>query len=53
MEQYKRSNATQTFRDTDYMAATPTWAVFGDEHRGFDPNETRWHRKKKQDISGC
>ena len=37
----------------DYMAATPTWAVFGDEHRGFDPNETRWHRKKKKDISGC
>lgn len=53
MKNYEESNGTQTFRDTDYMAPTPSWAVFGDEHRGFDPDETRWHRKKKKDISGC
>lgn len=53
MAEYKQSNGNQTFRDTDYMAVTPTWAVFGDGHRGFDPNETRWHRKKRKDISGC
>jgi hypothetical protein len=35
------------FTTTDYVARTPAWAVFGDLHRGFDPVETRWQRKRK------
>ena len=51
---YNESNGEKGFSDVDYMAPTPHWAVFGDENRGFDPAETRWHRKKKKkDVGGC
>ncbi|XP_065664242.1 S-adenosyl-L-methionine-dependent tRNA 4-demethylwyosine synthase TYW1 isoform X2 [Hydra vulgaris] len=50
---YEDSNGKKTFSDMDYLAPTPEWAVFGDDRKGFDPNESRWHRKKKKDISGC
>lgn len=53
MKEFDESDGKKTFKDVDYMAVTPDWAVFGDERRGFDPSETRWHRKKKTDISGC
>ena len=53
IREYEESNGTKTFKDIDYMEMTPEWAVFGNSHRGFDPDETRWHRKKKKDISGC
>jgi len=53
MKEYNDSGGTKTFRDVDYMAPTPYWAVYGDENRGFDPAETRWHRKKKKDVGGC
>ncbi|KAJ1920260.1 Fe-S oxidoreductase [Tieghemiomyces parasiticus] len=36
----------EPFTSLDYMAPTPEWAVFGNEHHGFDPNETRFYRKK-------
>ena len=33
---------------------TPSWAVFGANEKGFDPEETRWRRKNNaKDISGC
>merc|ERR1719378_2053340 len=51
MKAYNDSNGEKVFKDIDYMAPTPHWAVFGDENRGFDPVETRWHRKKKKDVS--
>jgi hypothetical protein len=37
------------------MAETPDWAVVGSNERGFDPNDTRWHRKStsKKDLWGC
>lgn len=54
MRRYTESNGEEVFSDIDYMAPTPHWAVFGDENRGFDPEETRWHRKKKKhDVGGC
>ena len=36
----------KAFSATDYMAETPSWAVTGSSERGFDPEETRFHRKK-------
>lgn len=35
-----------TFTADDYMAPTPTWAVYDAEERGFDPIETRFRRTK-------
>lgn len=54
MQQYEESNGTQTFTALDYMAKTPSWAVFGARERGFDPSDTRFQRKNKtKDITGC
>eukprot|EP00834_Sanchytrium_tribonematis_P003335 NODE_126_length_17250_cov_2.558743.p2 type:complete len:627 gc:universal NODE_126_length_17250_cov_2.558743:17034-15154(-) len=36
-----------TFTSTDYMQETPDWAVYGSVEKGFDPEETRFYRKKK------
>ncbi|XP_067932054.1 S-adenosyl-L-methionine-dependent tRNA 4-demethylwyosine synthase TYW1-like [Watersipora subatra] len=36
-----------TFGSSDYMVKTPSWAVIGSDERGFDPQETRFHRKKQ------
>ena len=47
------SNGAETFTSADYMAKTPSWAVYGCKERGFDPEEVRFHRKNKKDISGC
>ena len=46
-QKYKASNGQETFCTQDYMAKTPNWAVFGASERGFDPEETRWHRNKQ------
>jgi tRNA wybutosine-synthesizing protein 1 len=32
----------------DYMAPTPSWAVFGAKEEGFNPAETRVYRKSKK-----
>ncbi|KAL9981267.1 hypothetical protein ACROYT_G009944 [Oculina patagonica] len=53
LRSYEESNGTENFTALDYMAKTPDWALMGHAQRGFDPEETRWHRKKKKDISGC
>ncbi|XP_041919060.1 S-adenosyl-L-methionine-dependent tRNA 4-demethylwyosine synthase TYW1 isoform X1 [Alosa sapidissima] len=46
--------AASTFSAADYMAKTPSWALFGASERGFDPLDTRFQRKNKaKDISGC
>lgn len=47
------TNGSRTFSAEDYMARTPDWAVYGAKEKGFNPTETRFHRKKKKDISGC
>ena len=36
------------FTSEEYMSATPKWALFESRERGFDPAETRFHRKAKQ-----
>ncbi|XP_033747588.1 S-adenosyl-L-methionine-dependent tRNA 4-demethylwyosine synthase TYW1-like [Pecten maximus] len=53
VQAFKSSNGQETFSAEDYMAKTPAWAVFGAKGQGFDPTETRFHRKKKKDIGGC
>ncbi|KAK7087279.1 S-adenosyl-L-methionine-dependent tRNA 4-demethylwyosine synthase TYW1-like [Littorina saxatilis] len=50
---YNESNGEKTFSAADYMAQTPHWAVYGAKEQGFDPDETRFYRKKQKDISGC
>ncbi|KAF5908208.1 calcium-binding protein 8 isoform X1, partial [Clarias magur] len=53
IQQYDKSGRTKTFTSLDYMAKTPSWAVFGARERGFDPSDTRFLRKNKtKDISG-
>ncbi|KAG0300410.1 S-adenosyl-L-methionine-dependent tRNA 4-demethylwyosine synthase [Dissophora globulifera] len=37
----------EKFTSLDYMAETPTWAYFGAPEGGFDPEETRYFRKTK------
>uniref|UniRef100_A0A8C2KMI1 tRNA 4-demethylwyosine synthase (AdoMet-dependent) n=1 Tax=Cyprinus carpio TaxID=7962 RepID=A0A8C2KMI1_CYPCA len=51
---YEESGGTKSFSAMDYMAKTPSWAIFGARERGFDPSDTRFQRKNKtKDISGC
>lgn len=51
---YEKSGGTETFTALDYMAKTPSWALFNSTERGFDPVDTRFQRKNKtKDISGC
>ena len=49
----EESGGKQTFSALDYVVKTPDWAVYGAIERGFDPQETRFYRKKRKDISGC
>jgi tRNA wybutosine-synthesizing protein 1 len=48
------------FESLDYVAKTPSWALFGSAEKGFDPEETRVFRKGKEGkrdlmyaTSGC
>ncbi|KAM4627157.1 S-adenosyl-L-methionine-dependent tRNA 4-demethylwyosine synthase TYW1 [Polymixia lowei] len=43
-----------SFSALDYIAKTPSWALFGAHEQGFDPADTRFQRRNKtKDISGC
>ena len=54
VKQYNDSNGEKAFVSTDYMALTPTWALYGSKERGFDPAETRFHRNKSsKNDGGC
>ncbi|XP_026138390.1 S-adenosyl-L-methionine-dependent tRNA 4-demethylwyosine synthase TYW1 isoform X1 [Carassius auratus] len=54
VQEYEESGGTKSFSAMDYMAKTPSWAIFGARERGFDPSDTRFQRKNKtKDISGC
>ncbi|KAL0973167.1 hypothetical protein UPYG_G00199840 [Umbra pygmaea] len=54
VQAYEETGGNQTFCAQDYMAKTPTWAVFGAPERGFKPTDTRHQRRHKtKDISGC
>lgn len=34
------------FNSNDYMAATPSWAVYGAEEGGFDPDMSRYRKER-------
>lgn len=34
------------FDSKDYMAATPSWAVYGAEEGGFDPDQSRYRKER-------
>ena len=53
MEHYDATSGKESFTALDYMAPTPEWSIVGHAQRGFDPLETRWHRKTKKDMGGC
>lgn len=62
MRRYYDSGCKENFSSTDYMAPTPTWALYQSEAHGFDPVEQRWKRNKagalveieyKSSESGC
>lgn len=35
------------FRSQDYMALTPSWAVYGAEEGGFDPDQSRYKKERR------
>ena len=43
---WKDSNGAYTFTTYDYMAETPSWAVYGCAERGMDPLENRWYHNR-------
>ncbi|KAL3505297.1 hypothetical protein ACH5RR_035138 [Cinchona calisaya] len=36
----------ESFTSKDYMARTPTWAIYGAEEGGFDPEQTRYKKQR-------
>uniref|UniRef100_A0A665U164 S-adenosyl-L-methionine-dependent tRNA 4-demethylwyosine synthase TYW1 n=1 Tax=Echeneis naucrates TaxID=173247 RepID=A0A665U164_ECHNA len=51
---HEESGGLQSFSALDYIAKTPSWALFGASEQGFDPADTRFQRRNKtKDISGC
>lgn len=36
------------FKDLDYIKETPSWAVWGSEEAGFNPDDTRYDRKAEK-----
>uniref|UniRef100_A0A3Q2UUY7 tRNA 4-demethylwyosine synthase (AdoMet-dependent) n=1 Tax=Haplochromis burtoni TaxID=8153 RepID=A0A3Q2UUY7_HAPBU len=54
IQAYDERGGQHTFSALDYVAKTPSWALFGAQEQGFDPAETRFQRRNKsKDISGC
>ncbi|KAM3758459.1 hypothetical protein ACB098_01G045500 [Castanea mollissima] len=39
------------FSSMDYMAATPSWAVYGAEEGGFDPGQSRYKKERRHKSS--
>ncbi|KAK6939459.1 tRNA wybutosine-synthesis [Dillenia turbinata] len=39
------------FNSQDYMAATPSWAVYGAEEGGFDPDQARYRKERHHKSS--
>ncbi|KAM8768579.1 S-adenosyl-L-methionine-dependent tRNA 4-demethylwyosine synthase TYW1 [Acanthopagrus schlegelii] len=54
VQTHEESGGLQSFSALDYIAKTPSWALFGANEQGFDPADTRFQRRNKtKDISGC
>lgn len=49
--------AGKSFSSEDYLAETPSWAVYGALEGGFDPNEVRVKKERRHgpsaDSGGC
>lgn len=41
-----QADTKQEFSSLDYAAESPSWAIFGSEEEGFDPDHIRWVRKE-------
>lgn len=39
--------AGEPFTSNDYMAPTPSWAVYGAEEGGFDPLQARYKKERR------
>lgn len=51
---HQESEGQRSFSASDYMAKTPSWALFGAQEQGFDPADTRFQRRNKAKAnSGC
>ncbi|WVZ60732.1 hypothetical protein U9M48_010716 [Paspalum notatum var. saurae] len=37
----------KAFKSQDYMAMTPSWAVYGAEEGGFDPDQSRFKKERR------
>lgn len=37
----------KSFKTEDYMARTPSWAVYGAEEGGFDPDQSRYRKERR------
>nr|XP_027203778.1 S-adenosyl-L-methionine-dependent tRNA 4-demethylwyosine synthase-like [Dermatophagoides pteronyssinus] len=46
IQEYYRTNGERTFTSIDYLAPTPKWATFGASEQGFNPNDTRFRKKR-------
>uniref|UniRef100_UPI003AAC172D S-adenosyl-L-methionine-dependent tRNA 4-demethylwyosine synthase TYW1 n=1 Tax=Centroberyx gerrardi TaxID=166262 RepID=UPI003AAC172D len=54
VQAHEESGGQRSFSALDYVAKTPSWALFGAREQGFDPADTRFQRRNKtKDISGC
>ena len=40
-----------TFDSRDYMAPTPSWAIYGAEEGGFDPEQSRYRKERHHKSS--
>jgi tRNA wybutosine-synthesizing protein 1 len=48
---YYDSNGEAKFTSMDYMAPTPSWAMYDAPESGFDPEEMRWRRNKDGSVA--
>jgi hypothetical protein len=44
-------SSEKPFNSMDYMAASPSWAVYGAEEGGFDPGQSRYRKERHHKSS--
>ncbi|EHA8587403.1 S-adenosyl-L-methionine-dependent tRNA 4-demethylwyosine synthase [Cocos nucifera] len=44
---YELVASRKPFKSEDYMALTPSWAVYGAEEGGFDPDQSRYKKERR------
>ncbi|CEO94991.1 hypothetical protein PBRA_003804 [Plasmodiophora brassicae] len=43
---HELSQSGDAFSPTDYACPTPSWAIYNNDEKGFDPNDTRHYRNR-------